>query len=106
MNDEPGHTSAEQSPSQRRRGRLGPVGQAAGLARIGAAAWWRTAIWTGAASVRVGSRVMRAASQGQPPADLFRSTRHDVQDYARRVLGIVDPEELRRAASDLTAPSR
>jgi hypothetical protein len=96
--------SREASERPERRRRLGPVGQAAGLARIGAAAWWRTAIWTGAASARVGSRVMRAASQGQAPGDLFRSTRDDVRVYARRVLGIVDPDEIRRAASDLTAP--
>ena len=76
--DERGH---EQTGEERRRRgrRLGPVGQAAGLARIGAAAWWRTTIWTAAASVRVGSRVMRAAAPGQPPAELFRSARAEVQ---------------------------
>lgn len=86
-----------------RRHRLGPVGQAAGLARIGAAAWWRGSIWTAAASARVGSRVMRAAAQGQPPVELFRSTREEVREYARRVLGIVDPVEVRRAATELTS---
>jgi len=92
--------TSKQHPKRRRR--LGPVGQTVGLARIGAAAWWRTAIWTGAASVRVSSRVMRAARSGQPPADLFRSTREDINDYARRVLGIIDPDELLRAASGFT----
>lgn len=86
---------------RRRRDRLGPVGSVVGLARIGAAAWWRTAIWTGAASVRVGAKVIDAASSGQPPVELFRSTRDEVTDYTRRVLGIVDPEELRRAATEV-----
>ena len=93
----------ERPEPRKRRRRLGPVGQAAGLARIGAAAWWRTAIWTAAASARVGSRVMRAASQGQPPVEVFRSARSEVTDYARRVLGIIDPDELiRKAASEIT----
>jgi hypothetical protein len=93
----------ERPEPRKRRRRLGPVGQAAGLARIGAAAWWRTAIWTAAASARVGSRVMRAASQGQPPVEVFRSAHSEVTDYARRVLGIIDPDELiRKAASEIT----
>ncbi len=91
-----------EEPRQRKRDRLGPVGSAVGLARIGAAAWWRTAIWTGAASVRVGTKVVDAASSGTPPVELFRSARRDTADYARRVLGIVDPEELKRAATEVT----
>ncbi len=92
----------DQAPRRRRRDRLGPVGSTVGLARIGAAAWWRTTIWTGAASVRVGTKVVDAASSGTPPVELFRSTRDDVTDYARKVLGIVDPEELKRAATEVT----
>ena len=88
-------------PRRRKRDRLGPVGSAVGLARIGAAAWWRTAIWTGAASVRVGTKVVDAASSGTPPVELFHSTRNEVTDYARKVLGIVDPEELKRAATEV-----
>jgi hypothetical protein len=90
------------APRPRKRDRLGPVGSAVGLARIGAAAWWRTTIWTGAASVRVGHKVVDAASSGTPPGELFRSTRDEVADYSRRVLGIVDPEELKRAATEVT----
>jgi hypothetical protein len=72
------------------------------VARIGAAAWWRSTIWTAAASVRVSSRVMRAAATGQPPVELFRSGARDARSYARRVLGIVDPEEtLRSAATEI-----
>jgi hypothetical protein len=93
---------ASPTPERRRR-RLGPVSSAVGLARIGAAAWWRTAIWTTAASVRVSSRVMRAASSGQAPVEVFRGANSEVRSYARRVLGIVDPDELiRQAAAEIT----
>ena len=90
--------------AERRRRRLGPVSSAAGLARIGAAAWWRTTIWTAAASVRLSSRVVRAASTGQAPVEVFRSARSEARSYARRVLGIIDPDELiRQAASEITS---
>jgi hypothetical protein len=89
----------------RRRRRLGPVSSAVGLARIGAAAWWRTTIWSAAASVRVGSRVVRAASNGQAPVEVFRGAQSEMRSYARRVLGIIDPDELiRQAASEITRP--
>ncbi len=92
---------------RRRRRRLGPVGSAVGLARIGAAAWWRTAIWSAAASVRVSSRVVRAASTGQAPVDVFRGAEAEMRSYARRVLGIIDPDELiRQAATEITRPSK
>ena len=89
----------------RSRRRLGPVSSAVGLARIGAAAWWRTAIWSAAASVRVGSRVFRAASSGQAPVEVFRGAEAEMRAYARRVLGIIDPDELiHQAASEITRP--
>jgi len=74
-----------------------------GLARIAAAAYWRSARWTVRASTRAGSRVMRAAVTGQEPAELFRSAEADVRARARRILGIsgrheetttVTPEEI------------
>jgi hypothetical protein len=61
------------------------------LARIAAAAYWRSARWTAKASARAGSRVLRAAVAGQEPAELFRSTGAEMRERARRVLGIADP---------------
>ncbi|MGH2922708.1 MAG: Abi-alpha family protein [Solirubrobacterales bacterium] len=97
----------DRAQGSRRRRRLGPVSSAVGLARIGAAAWWRTAIWSAAASVRVSSRVIRAASTGQAPVEVFRGAQSEMRSYARRVLGIIDPDELiRQAASEITGPKR
>jgi hypothetical protein len=59
-----------------------------GLARIAAAAYWRSARWTVRASAEATSRVLRAAVDGQEPTELFRSTGAEIRDRARRVLGI------------------
>jgi hypothetical protein len=65
-----------------------------GLARIAAAAYWRSARWTAKASRDAGSRLIRAATTGQEPADLFRSTGAEIRERTRRVLGIQErPEE-------------
>jgi Abortive infection alpha len=66
------------------------------LARFAAAAYWRSARWTVAASARAGARVMRAAASGQPPAEVFRSTRDEILEQARRTLGITEEPELER----------
>ncbi len=65
-----------------------------GLARIAAAAYWRSARWTVRASTQAGSRVIRAAVTGQEPGELFRSTGAEIRERTRRVLGIeARPEE-------------
>ena len=62
------------------------------LVRIAGAAYWRSARWTVVSSARTGHKVVRAAANGQTPADLFRSTRAEVREQARRFLGL-DPRE-------------
>ena len=65
-----------------------------GLARIAAAAYWRSARWTVRASTQAGSRVIRAAVTGQEPGDLFRSTGAEIRERTRRALGVEPkPEE-------------
>lgn len=68
-----------------------------GLARIAAAAYWRSARWTVRASTQAGSRVIRAAVTGQEPGELFRSTGAEIRERTRRVLGI-EPRPQERAA--------
>jgi hypothetical protein len=65
-----------------------------GLARIAAAAYWRSARWTAKASRDAGARVIKAATTGQEPAELFRSTGAEIRERTRRLLGIQErPEE-------------
>ena len=87
-----GHNRHMADDGRERGAGPGPLGQAAGLARIGAAAWWRTSVWTAEKSARLGARVVRAAASGQPPAELFHSGGEEAREYARRVLG-VEPGE-------------
>jgi abortive infection alpha-like protein len=68
-----------------------------GLARIAAEASWRSARWTVRASRDAGSRVIRAATTGQEPGELFRSTGAEFRERTRRVLGIEPRPEERRA---------
>lgn len=63
---------------------------APGLARIAAAAGWRTAEWTLHTATRTSARVVRAAMSGEPPAELFATGRAEVREQLRRLLGIVD----------------
>ena len=51
--------------------------------------------------------MIRAASTGQAPVEVFRGAQSEMRSYARRVLGIIDPDELiRQAASEITGPRR
>jgi len=63
---------------------------APGLVRIAGEAWWRTAEWTVGASLRTGSRVLRAALSGQSPGELFSTGGADARAYLRRLLDIAD----------------
>ncbi|MGZ6372850.1 MAG: Abi-alpha family protein, partial [Candidatus Limnocylindria bacterium] len=73
-----------------------------GLARIAAAAYWRSARWTVRASAQAGSRVIRAAVTGQEPGELFRSTGAEIRERTRRVLGI-DSRPMERATMSADA---
>ena len=59
-----------------------------GLARIAAAAYLRSARWTAKASKDATERVVRAATTGQEPGELFRSTEAELRERMRRLLGI------------------
>ncbi|HEX4733402.1 MAG TPA: Abi-alpha family protein, partial [Thermoleophilaceae bacterium] len=66
------------------------------LARLAAGASVRTAQWGVATSVRVGTRVIRAAAAGDSPSQLMHEASEEVRDYARHFLGMsngADPLE-------------
>jgi hypothetical protein len=58
------------------------------LARLAAGASVRTAQWGLATSVRVGTRLVRAAAAGESPAQLMQEAGDEVRDYARHFLGM------------------
>ena len=66
------------------------------LARLAAGASVRTAQWGLATSVRVTTRMVRAAAAGESPAQLMQEASEEVRDYARHFLGMsngADPLE-------------
>jgi Abortive infection alpha len=73
------------------------------LAHLAAAAYWRSARWTVGATTRAGRRAVRAASNGQSPSEVFRATRAELQEQARRFLGIPLDPEPQRNTTGLTA---
>jgi hypothetical protein len=74
-----------------------------GLVRIAAGASIRTAAWTLDTWLRVGNRVVRAASSGESAAELLGEAR----GYARELLGVADLEErLRALMPDGVVPER
>jgi Abortive infection alpha len=58
------------------------------LARLAAGAYVRTAQWGLATSVRVGTRLIRAAASGDSPTQLMQEASDEVRDYARHFLGM------------------
>lgn len=58
------------------------------LARLAAGASVRTAQWGLATSVRVSTRLIRAAAAGDSPAQLAQEASEEVRDYARHFLGM------------------
>jgi hypothetical protein len=72
-----------------------------GLIRIAASASLRTAEWTLTTTRRVGARVVDAAASGEPPTQLFQESGAELREYARRVLGVSEPD----TASEDGAPS-
>lgn len=57
------------------------------LLRLAGAAYVRGVQWTVVASVRVGSRVVRAAASGESPAEFLTESAAELREYARRLLG-------------------
>ncbi len=60
------------------------------LARLAAGAYVRTAQWSLATSVRVGTRIVRAAASGESPAQLMQDAGEEVRGHARHFLGMAD----------------
>lgn len=75
-------------PQQRERLDVSLLRATPTLAKLAAGAYVRTAQWGVATSVRVGTRLMRAAAQGESPAQLMQEASEEVREYARGFLGM------------------
>jgi Abortive infection alpha len=114
MSDGPRKDDPRRPRRRRRAGRDDPpplpelARAAPGLARIAVAAGWRSAGWAASAYGRAATRVARAATSGEPTAQLLQDVRADLREYARGLLGISNGaprsgqsrRELRRTATD------
>lgn len=91
-------------PGEPPRGRATDAGTAdalAGVARIAAGAWWRTASWSVGASVRVA----RSAVDPSAAAELAQDLTEALRRYARELLGLSDGSLDRRIKRLLPAVS-
>jgi hypothetical protein len=68
------------------------VRAAPGLARIAVGAYVRTAQFAAEQSVRMGSRVLRAAVSGETAAEMLNDLGDEARRTARRLLGVIDEE--------------
>src|SRR3954454_18864024 len=60
------------------------------LLRMTANVYVRSAQWSLATSVRVSSRVVRAAASGESPNDLMQEAGSELRDYVRHFLGMAN----------------
>jgi hypothetical protein len=67
---------------------------APGMARVAAAAWWRTGKWGVGTYVRTAGRVARATTNGDSVTDLLNDVGHDLREQARRLLGVTQDEAV------------
>jgi len=72
---------------------------APGLARIAAGAYVRTAQFAAEQGLRLGSRVLRAATSGETAAEMLNDIGDEARRSARRLLGVLD-EEAQAASVD------
>lgn len=80
----------------------GPADVVAGLARLAAGAWLRTASWGLGATVRM----VRAAGDPRAAGELVREVSDGARGYARQFLGVADLEERIRRMMPVTAAQR
>jgi hypothetical protein len=93
------------------------VRSAPGVVRVAATGWWRAVNWTFENTTRAGGRIIKAAMDGQSPAQIAHDTGTELRSFARRALGVeasepvyesakhLSTEELRRRGAELLRQS-
>lgn len=97
-----GHPFEADEPQRRERFDVSLLRATPVLARLAAGAYVRTAQWSLATSVRVGTRLVRAAAAGESPAQLMSEATNEIRDYARHFLDM--PNGSDPLAADETPP--
>jgi hypothetical protein len=64
-----------------------------GLFRVAAGVWIRTGVWAFETSIRVGSRLARAAVSQDAATELVEEVGSGLRNYARELLGVTDLDE-------------
>jgi len=59
------------------------------LARLGFSMWWRSTVWGFNVSREAATRLAQAAMRNESPAELLQSTRDELLEYGRRLLGTI-----------------
>ena len=77
------------------------ITSAPALARLAAAAWWRTTEWSARTGIRAGGRILRAASSGESPTELVEAAATELRRYLRDLLEPADAHQP--AAPDAAA---
>jgi hypothetical protein len=82
------------------RGRAGPgtddqlmllLVSAPALARLAFAAWWHATEWAARTGTRAGTRFLRAAADGESPAELLEAATAELRGYLRELIDATEP---------------
>src|SRR5579884_138612 len=92
----------ERIPVEPERSQPGPADVVAGLVRLTAGVWLRTATWGVGATLRV----VRAAGDPRVAGELAHDVTQELRTYARQFLGVADLEERIRQMMPMPAGRR
>jgi len=106
MGDGPGDNAGGAGRADELSGDMLLIRAAPALIRLGWAAGWRVTEWSFSASIRVSSRVLRAAVAGESPGEVFQAAGAELRDYVRRLLEIVEPRDEREESDEAARDER
>jgi hypothetical protein len=76
------------------------------LARLAMAAWWHATEWAARTGTRAGTRVLRAAADGESPAELLEAATGELRGFLRELLDAAEPRTAPAAAAAREEPKK